>query len=774
MYIANPALANNRRYLQRLLLPKNKAATLLICFFVGLMSLLWLKPIRAQEGEPIAIVGHGGFFDQKGNEIPLSLGFAEKAQVWYRGQLMKNLASEQKSAFAAYEKRLYGGMNAKGQNKLIIQHQAIEWLLANTKLNDSQLQMLGKLSALRYAMNWKLPEQGSLKVVEKRETFTLPPDMLKHLESLPFRPAGDLQVLSATINSGQAYIDECRAAGVPIPPTINRMDPAGLTGWKSQGFIPQSDLFIEAAMPAEIRTYKSTSPEGMCYALPRYLDASLSTVQLDGVICMGKQSSKACFWDNQEEKIVKGEREFVGFSFAAGEQIPIGVPNTLGGRYQAGGKEIENGSGGRCTSCHLGENPFIVHPMSNLGVIGSWENLSGAPQNLPTMPVNRYDPIVANSWQQNRLSHAGLPAQCISCHVKGGSGGRLPHLSRDISLPNGDDTYSYCTTILTKALNRTMPPGSPVGSESEVGKMLLDFCENPPNASVADSGDPHITTTNGINYDFQAAGEFTVLKNSDTGFELQTRQSPVLTLFTPLKNSYTELSSCVSLNTAAALRIGKHRITYQLADGKRLELRVDGELIKAENGADLGDGNVINKANKEGEVDIRLADGSRVVIIPTFWASQGYWYLDVRVLNTSAREGVMGPVLVNDWLPRAPDGTSFGPKPTSLLDRDVILNHKFADAWRVNDQNSLFDYTTNTSTKDFTDINWPPESGKACNSTTVGGIIPVVKEPRPDLAKKACSGIKNKTIFANCIFDVTVLGDTTAANGHQRANRLNQ
>ncbi|QQZ31103.1 hypothetical protein HMY34_19980 (plasmid) [Thiothrix subterranea] len=479
---------------------------------------------------------------------------------------------------------------------------------------------------------------------------------------------------------------------------------------------------------------------------------------------MGKQSSKVCFWDNQMMNVATGRSE--GFPFAAGEQIPIGVPNTLGGKYQAGGKEIENGSGGRCTSCHLGENPFLVHPKSNLGVIGPWENLSGAPQNLPTMPVNRYDPIVASSWQQNRLSHAGLPAQCISCHIKGGSAGRLPHLSNEIG--------TYCNTILRNALDRTMPPGSPVGSESALGRDLLAWCNLPPNASVADSGDPHITTTNGINYDFQAAGEFTVLKNSDTGFELQTRQSPVLTLFTPLKNSYTELSSCVSLNTAAALRIGKHRITYQLADGKQLELRVDGELIKAENGADLGDGNVINKANKEGEVDIRLADGSRVVIIPTFWASQGYWYLDVRVLNTSAREGVMGPVLVNDWLPRAPDGTSFGPKPTSLLDRDVILNHKFADAWRVNDQNSLFDYATNTSTKDFTDINWPPESGKACNSTTVGGIIPVVKEPRPDLAKKACGSIKNKAIFNNCIFDVTVLGDTAAAKGHRRADNLNQ
>jgi len=173
-----------------------------------------------------------------------------------------------------------------------------------------------------------------------------------------------------------------------------------------------------------------------------------------------------------------------------------------------------------------------------------------------------------------------------------------------------------------------------------------------------------------------------------------------------------------------------------------------------------------------GELDIRLADDTRVVIIPLFWASQGYWYLDVQVFNTPAREGVMGPVLPSEWLPRAPDGSSFGPKPASLLDRHAQLNHKFADAWRVSGSTSLFDYPAGASTADFTDINWPTESGQACTSTTVSAPTPRVERPRPDLAKKACRGIKDKAIYANCIFDVTVMGDTIAAKGHHRADKL--
>jgi len=767
-----PALGWNLNWrFQKHYIPVEKlAAAIAVCFLAGIFAVLWPQPARAQEREPIAAAGHGGFFGQDGRQIPLTLGFAAKAQAWYRNRLLSDLTAAKKREFAAYEKRLRAGLKTGGQESLVVQHQSLEWLLANTKSDNLKLQTAGKLRALRYAMNWKLPVQNELKIVEKLEPFTLRPEVVKRLKSLPFKPAGGAVLRSITTNSGQAYINECMAAGVPIPPTINMMDPAGLTGWKSQGFIPTANQFI-VGTPAEVRTYRSTSPEGMCYALPRYTDATLSTVKLDGVICMGKQSSKVCFWDNQWTNPATGMID--DFQFPAGTQIPIGVPSTPGGKYQAGGKEIEFGPGLVCTDCHAGENPYIIHPKSNLATSGSpvlWESLSGAPQNLPSMAVNRYDPIVAGSWPQNRLSQAGstVPVECRGCHVKG-SAGRFPHLSNQIP--------SYCNTVLAQAITRTMPPGSPGSAAVAANAFKNAWCGDPPNSSSADAGDPHITTTNGIHYDFQAAGEFTALKNEDTDFELQTRQSPVLTSFTPGANPYTGLASCVSLNTAVALRVGKHRITYQTtgespANEKRLELRVDGKRVNPASGLNLGGGNVIRKSIAGGEIDIRLDDGTRVVVTPLFWASQGYWYLDVQVFNTPAREGVMGPVLAAEWLPRAPDGTSFGPKPVSLLDRHLILNHKFADAWRVNSSTSLFDYAAGTTTADFTDSNWPPESGKSCTSTTVSGPTPKVKRPRPDIARKACRGIKDKAIYANCIFDVSVMGDAIAAKGHRRADKL--
>jgi hypothetical protein len=53
-------------------------------------------------------------------------------------------------------------------------------------------------------------------------------------------PLGSL----VTTNDGQAYINGCIAADVPIPPTIGVLDPNGTAGWRSLGFIPTGEQFI--------------------------------------------------------------------------------------------------------------------------------------------------------------------------------------------------------------------------------------------------------------------------------------------------------------------------------------------------------------------------------------------------------------------------------------------------------------------------------------------------------------------------------------------------
>ncbi|HVS80397.1 MAG TPA: hypothetical protein VHE60_01525 [Pyrinomonadaceae bacterium] len=306
----------------------------------------------------------------------------------------------------------------------------------------------------------------------------------------------------------------------------------------------------------------------------------------------------------------------------------------------------------------------------------------------------------------------------------------------------------------------------------------MSWCGVPASSGPSDRGDPHLTTTNGINYDFQAAGEFTALRNSDTRFELQTRQTPVSTTFTPDANPYTGLASCVSLNTAVAVRVGKHRVTYQPSAGKfvsaeGLQLRLDGALVSLpSSGLNLGNGNLITRADSSGGLDINLSDGTHLIITPTFWTDQGYWYLDIDVLNTPAREGTMGHIPVANWLPLAPNGSSFGSAPASLADRHVLLNHKFADAWRVTKTTSLFDYAPGTSTDDFTNREYPPIPGESCR--LAGAARPPVEPMKPELARRLCSAIKDKVVFENCVFDATVTGDAGVVKAYLRSLKLRE
>ncbi|MEY4590589.1 MAG: hypothetical protein RL497_2665 [Pseudomonadota bacterium] len=723
--------------------------------------------------EPIARIGHGGFFDTSGKQIPVTVDFAERSQLWYREAILEQLTESEQKQFLSDEKQALEGLNEDRQAQMIMRHQLLQNALTGENKTLELKKIGAKLNALRYEMDWTLPTKGSVRIPKIKYEFKLSDTLLERLQR--FDRIKDLigdDIFKFTINSGQAYINECRNAGVPIPPPINQMDPTGLTGWRVEGFIPQSLQFI-VGTPAELRSYRSITPEGMCYALPRYTDSTRTQVSLDGVICLGKQSSNMCVWDNQMPNAAGQVR---GFTFGASEIIPIGVPSVPGGKYQAGGAEIEFGNGGECTDCHAGENPYIVHPRTTLrttpaGAAVSWQSTSArSGGDLPTFSLNRYIPLVGASWPQNQssLTAAATPGACGGCHVKA-SAGRLPHLSNQIP--------GYCNTVLALAGLRTMPPSSPGSQVATVNSLISSHCNAAPNASVEDVGDPHIQTVNGTRYDFQAAGEFTLLKNGDSSFEVQSRQTPVLVNFALGTNPHTGLSSCPSLNTAIGVRVGKTVVSYQPKGGafssrESLSLFIDG----SEMGAgfyDLGAGNSLNYSGAGSTVEITLADKSKVRIYPRKWESQGYWYLDVHIDNTPAREGVMGLITEGDWLPRAPDSTSFGPRPLALDDRHQVLNQKFADAWRVTDSSSLFYYAPGTSTFDFTDPDWPSAPGKSCDSTRLKGDLPKVEKPNVELARKVCSNIKNETIRENCYIDVSVMGETQAAEVHLKADANN-
>lgn len=301
------------------------------------------------------------------------------------------------------------------------------------------------------------------------------------------------------------------------------------------------------------------------------------------------------------------------------------------------------------------------------------------------------------------------------------------------------------------------------------------------------NGDPHIRTVDGTHYDFQAAGEFTLLR--DQGLEIQARQTPVETQGPLGPDAHTGLSSCVSINTAAAVRVGPHRITFQppprrgredhdgvasnAPRGEGMQLRVDGELVTVPaRGLALASGGRVLRTSGDG-VQILAPGGTDVVLIPGFWTHHQLWYLNIDVRHARGTEGVMGAIAPGNWLPALPDGSVLGQKPGATAQRYKDLYGTFAGAWRVTDSSSLFDYAPGTSTQTFTLASWPGESPQTCTLPPehATGAAPLAPLPIA-VAKQTCSALREDGRRADCEQDVMVTGDVGFATTYLATQRL--
>lgn len=295
-------------------------------------------------------------------------------------------------------------------------------------------------------------------------------------------------------------------------------------------------------------------------------------------------------------------------------------------------------------------------------------------------------------------------------------------------------------------------------------------------------GDPHITTVDGVHYDFQSAGEFIALRGD--GLEIQTRQTAISKQGISPENAYTGIACCVSIYTAVAARVGPHRVTIQpnisgFPDPNGLQIRVDGVLrTLGPDGIDLSScncpsaeiqssGRIVRSADDE-SIEIHYPNGTNLVVTPTWWNSQQKWYLNVNIYDTTATEGIMGRIAEGSWLPALSDGTTVGPKAEDLHERYVQLYERFADSWRVTDATSLFDYAPGTSTATFTMNSWPRENPSTC---LIEGE-PVVEPVDEAVAEEHCSEVMGENNRADCIFDVREMGHTGFADAYVRSEQI--
>lgn len=353
--------------------------------------------------DPIAYIGHGAMFDRNGDRIEPTRKFIADAQRLYLDFLSERLLEQQRRSFKNKSATLFAGPELDEQSRLIANAALIDWQIQHVdaaRVEDLH-RLAGKNNFLKRLLHSQLAAD---RPTNELETVSIP-DLLQNR----LTEAGlSIAAARSTSQSRGGYIEECRNAGVPIPPDW------GSTKWTSKGFLTTN--FVGG--PAEVFIALSSSPLGVSIALPRYVDNIIDQL---GIISLGQASSKACFWDNHTN-------------------IPKGSPLSLS--EFPGGAELADGFGGRCTACHAGENPFVIHPNTNLGL----PNLGG----VPLFPNNWYQPLVHPEWPQNPGPLVGTTGACSACHTTGGEGGRFPDLSPAIG--------EYCGSVLGNAINLTMPP----------------------------------------------------------------------------------------------------------------------------------------------------------------------------------------------------------------------------------------------------------------------------------------------------------------------------
>ncbi len=265
-------------------------------------------------------------------------------------------------------------------------------------------------------------------------------------------------------------------------------------------------------------------------------------------------------------------------------------------------------------------------------------------------------------------------------------------------------------------------------------------------ASAGSYGDPHQRTFSGAEYDFQAAGEFTLVKSTTDDLEVQVRQEPF-----PGAGS-------IAVDTATAMRVNGTVVELAANRSDNLQLWVNRQPVAAADRTLAGGGKI---SFGPGGATVTWPDGTAVSVfsMSTLAASERVTCNTSNAINLSvtvppARFGHLEGLLGDPGAP--PDellggnGAKYNMNVLSLpwgsTHNFDVLYHQFAPSWRVSQQSSLFYYPKGTSTATFTHLNAPNKA------LTVQSMAPKTAV----VAEKDCqaAGITNRYLLNECIYDV--------------------
>ncbi|MEP7378028.1 MAG: VWD domain-containing protein [Chloroflexota bacterium] len=405
-------------------------------------------------------------------------------------------------------------------------------------------------------------------------------------------------------------------------------------------------------------------------------------------------------------------------------------------------------------------DPFATH--EHWRYVGAGLNVSAPYFSIPFVPITpgTAENVSADPYAANDLSSA-LRADVVEIETAGGYGLVLSEVGEQTlevaasrpfcTVPGGCVCPGYSGDFWNVSFDTVLQIGV-TGHDTSVSATLVgynlgNFCDEEPvewckKGCGASNGDPHLITVDGHAYDFQAVGEFTLLRSADSHFQLQVRQKAWRS------------SKRVSFNSAVAVGLGGDRAAvYVTTTGTRL--LVNGAEVPMAEPTTAGGLSI--KAIPNG-LELRAIDGAIVWIMGI-----GPWGLNVIVDPAddllSSGSGLLGPVPDGSSLPAMPDGSAV----ELGADYAAAVYGTLAPAWEVTPQISLFDYEAGESSVTFRDPSIP-EPGSPHSFRE----LPAAQQ---QAGRSACASITAPALLEQCAFDVAVTGDDGFVGAYEQTEQ---
>jgi|GEM_PF-917230 len=256
----------------------------------------------------------------------------------------------------------------------------------------------------------------------------------------------------------------------------------------------------------------------------------------------------------------------------------------------------------------------------------------------------------------------------------------------------------------------------------------------PPLPPPLTTGDVHVTSLDGLRFDFQAVGEFVAFEDAAREIVLQLRTRA--------------WGRWVSLTSAAAMRVNGDVVGFYADPSFTLLVNGNAAVLEDRTELALEQGGTIRRAANR--YFVTWPDGT-VVAVRNDTSNLGI-FVDVAAGWGGKLRGIGGNHngdRADDFVTR--DGQALPSNPGH--DR---LYGEFANSWRITQDESLFVYGQGESTATFTLPDFPEKR------VTLADLDPDAVAA----AEAACAGIVHPRSYRDCVFDVAVTGDESFVAAH--------